>query len=526
MACSDTGFFVGDFIGSSLGLALMIRTEKFISSNYLKLFYVLVKNGGYPSPKFLIVLLLPVFIGVCFLTPTVQAQGGSVASGSGETERPKWKLLRFEEDWSILKNSPKSKRTHLFDPIKYIPLSADGKLWVSFGGHARARLENWSDFSFNSANTDSFLVTRVILHSDIHYGEHFRLFAEGKSAHVTSRNLPGNSRTLDMDEFELQQAFVDFRFPLGDMGTITLRPGRRELSKGKQRLVSPLPWANAFRHWDGVSAILETHGWNVEGFWTHFTPVEKYGFNDPDSGNLFSGIYGTGKTWGGVGMDLYWLLKDHDGRTFNGTTGDEERHTLGGRVWGKVPQFHIDYDLEGAYQFGELSTADIDAFMIATQVGYKRGDWFWQPRVFLGFDYASGDDQAGGDVGTFNQLFPLGHAYLGFMDFVGRQNSVDFSHGVTLKPIKKLAVTLTGHNFWRADTNDALYSAGAAVERAGSAGTSDDIGYEVDLIAKYKFNRHLAGLFGYSHFYAGDFIGQSGTKEDMDFIYLQGIFTF
>ena len=31
-------------------------------------------------------------------------------------------------------------------------------------------------------------------------------------------------------------------------------------------------------------------------------------------------------------------------------------------------------------------------------------------------DYASGDGVPGGDVGTFNQLYPLEHAYLGYMD--------------------------------------------------------------------------------------------------------------
>jgi len=37
-------------------------------------------------------------------------------------------------------------------------------------------------------------------------------------------------------------------------------------------------------------------------------------------------------------------------------------------------------------------------------------------------------------VETFNQLFPLGHAYPGFMDFIRRQNTVSFSHGMAIHP--------------------------------------------------------------------------------------------
>lgn len=176
--------------------------------------------------------------------------------------------------------------------------------------------------------------------------------------------------------------------------------------------------------------------------------------------------------------------------------------------------------------FGGLGSEDIHAFMIASQVGYKRVDWPGKPRLFLGFDYASGDDAVGGDVETFNQLFPLGHAYLGFMDFIGRQNIIDFSHGATIRPIEKLTLGITGHQFWRADTDDALYNAGGAVLRAGSLGSSHEVGYEIDLTSRYQINRHLVGLVGYSHFFSGKFIEESGPEKDSDFVYMQGVFTF
>ncbi len=448
-----------------------------------------------------------------------------MGSGVRGPDRPKFNFLRFQEDWSIFKNIPASQRKDTFDSIKYIPLSADESLWVSFGGRIRFRVENWLNFAFTDANDDTFLLTRIFLHGDLHLGKNLRVFVEGKSAHSTGRDLPGGKRTMDVDVLELQQAFIDIRIPLGADASFTVRPGRRELLKGKQRLVSPLPWGNTLRHWDGVSGILDIPNWNVEGFWTQFTPVKKYEFNVPDPSSLFFGVYGAGKILTGrEDLDLYWLGIDRDDQTFNGTSGEEERHTLGGRVSGKIAPF--DYDLEAAYQFGTIGAGDINAFMFASQIGYSRADWSWKPRFYLGYDYASGDDTAGGDVETFNQLFPLGHAYLGFMDFVGRQNSIDFSHGIAVHPIPKMAVAVTGHKFWRATADDALYNAGGGVVRAGSLGSSRDVGYEVDLTTNYKFNRHLVGLVGYSHFFAGNFIEESGPSEDMDFVYVQGVFTF
>ena len=48
--------------------------------------------------------------------------------------RPNYQFLRFEEDWSVLKNAPESQRTDFVDRIKYIPLSDDGDIWLSLGG--------------------------------------------------------------------------------------------------------------------------------------------------------------------------------------------------------------------------------------------------------------------------------------------------------------------------------------------------------------------------------------------------------
>ena len=95
-----------------------------------------------------------------------------------------------------------------------------------------------------------------------------------------------------------------------------------------------------------------------------------------------------------------------------------------------------------------------------------------------------------------------------------------------MTPLESMTVGLTGHLFWRAEDRDALYNAGGAVVRAGGLGVDDEVGAELDLTIKYRFDRHLTGLLGYSHFFAGDFIEESGVSDDIDFVYAQLQFTF
>ena len=82
------------------------------------------------------------------------------------------------------------------------------------------------------------------------------------------------------------------------------------------------------------------------------------------------------------------------------------------------------------------------------------------------------------------------------------------------------------HLLWPAEETDAMYNAGGGVVRPGGLGVDDEVGAELDLTIKYKFDRHLTGFFGYSHFFAGDFIQESGASEDIDFVYVQLQYVF
>jgi hypothetical protein len=147
-------------------------------------------------------------------------------------------------------------------------------------------------------------------------------------------------------------------------------------------------------------------------------------------------------------------------------------------------------------------------------------------RAWAGLDWASGDRDAGGDVGTFNPLYPSAHPFLGIVDQIGRQNIVDLSAGATWKALPKLTLTLGLHEFWADSTHDAIYNTAGGVVRAGGTYRSSDIGSEIDLTAGWALSRHITLEAGYGHFLAGEAIKQSGPANDIDFVYAATTFTF
>jgi hypothetical protein len=126
------------------------------------------------------------------------------------------------------------------------------------------------------------------------------------------------------------------------------------------------------------------------------------------------------------------------------------------------------------------------------------------------------------------------------MDMTGWQNIKDHQIHLNLKPTKKLVVDAKLH-FMSLDENaDALYSVaggtgyggGMGVNRWGSdtftdaSGThsvDNTLGQEIDLTVKYKLFKNFGVVAGYSHFFADDFIEDTGAGLDrgVDWAYLQ-----
>jgi len=478
------------------------------------------------------------------------APGAPSAPVPAASTPPPYTLVRWNEDYSYLRTTPASGDP--FDAIKYIPLGPDD-WYVSLGGQARYRYEYFNNLNFSPSpaaeDEDGYHLVRLLAHADFHLGQNFRVFVQGKSSMEDDR--VGGPRPVDADEADIQQLFADAKFSLGAKDSVTLRFGRQDLLYGAQRLISPLDWVNTRRTFEGAKGSLVLGNQTIDLFWVRPVDINKEQLNDGDGQTSFAGIYDSIAIpelfkGGGTKLDAYFLALNRTDARFAVNAAatvparDEDRYTVGVRLASTPKPF--DFDVEGDYQFGTFGSQDISAWSIAAEAGYTLDKCPTAPRLYLGFDAASGNDNGNkGTFGTFNQLFPLGHAYFGYIDVIGRQNIVDLHPGAELNLIqnaryaKKVTLRTDYHLFWRENGNDAVYTVGAGaasspptagVLRAAGGSNEKYVGSELDFLLNWQVDRHLLLYGGYSHFFAGDFIQDTGASHDIDFAYMALVFTF
>ncbi|HEV8290712.1 MAG TPA: alginate export family protein, partial [Tepidisphaeraceae bacterium] len=229
-------------------------------------------------------------------------------------------------------------------------------------------------------------------------------------------------------------------------------------------------------------------------------------------------------------VDVYGLWLGHDNTApSSAPSNDSDTFTLGVHLFTNPKPW--DLDVEADWQFGEVADDDIKAWSFAIEGGYSPTGVTWSPRLLLGFDIATGDDNpTDGERETFNQLFPSGHPYFGFIDVIGRQNIIDVHGGISFKFAPTVSLLLEHYFFWRESTHDALYTAAGTPLIPGGASNTNYIGSEFDVLLTVQFDRHWSGYAGYSHFFAGDFVEEagagSGADDDINFVYGALMFTF
>ncbi len=453
-----------------------------------------------------------------------------VATAAPEDDAPpvrktKFHNLRFEEDWTWV-DDPDVLSDHALPDAKSIPFG-DG--WsASFGGQIRYRLQAEKNKTLmgTSPEHNDFNLSRVRAHMDLRHEDGYRLFIEGIDARIHGNERPALG--IDRNNADFLNAFVE-----AGNDDLTARLGRMELQQGRQRLISPLDWANTRRTFQGgMLRVNHESAGSTDVFVTKPVIIDPRDSDDTDSSRWFMGIYNSRQLESGDNMDLFGLFLNETDPLFmsgNGHTGDMELYTVGARFGGKSGQ--TDYELWAAKQFGKFATDDIDAWAATGVVGHSFPDAPGKPRVGVSIDYASGDsDPTDDETETFNQLFPLGHAYFGYLDLIGRQNIVDLSPNVAVKLHERVGMKFAAHFFRLAEENDAVYNVGGAPGFADTTGDSGkNVGKEFDVTLSYTpecLAPHGHVLVGYSRFLAGRRIDSNGGDGDADLFYTQFTMTF
>ncbi|SDW33805.1 Alginate export [Nitrosomonas communis] len=416
-----------------------------------------------------------------------------------------------------------------FDPVKRIYLNDDWLL--SFGGQFWYRFMNETDSRLNAAGTDNtFHLFRTRFHADLWYQDRFRLFAEFLDARTSGLDMP--ALPTDTNHTDMLNLFADIKLGQFLNGPAYLRVGRQELLYGSQRLISTLDWVNTRRTFQGIKGFWRTPNFDLDAFFVRPMITEKNQFDNWDQDRNFFGLWGTYRPMKGQLVDLY-ILSLIDNRTVsqanllsgNILQGDSTLETVGGRLAGDYNRFL--YELEGMYQFGRRSHQDISAFSVATGAGYQL-PLPMNPQFWLRYDFASGDSSANdGKSNTFNQLFPFGNYYLGWIDQVGRQNIHDFNAQFSLHPQPWFTFLAQYHRFYLANKRDFLYNAAGVAtlhDATGQSGTH--VGDEIDFRVNIHVDRHQDILVGYSKLFTGNFIQNQRPGVHPDLFYVQYNFRF
>ncbi len=400
---------------------------------------------------------------------------------------------------------------------------------VSIGGEIRGRGELYGNFytpDGRSDKDDEFFLLRTKMHLDVHPDESWRVFIEGQDSREFGSDWNRRSAVPNAmeDDLDLFQAYLDLRH-IAD-SPLSLRAGRQVLSYGKQRLVGGFLWSNVARSFD---ALLLNLDWppEVKGSIDLFIGkpvIHDWGnFNDIfHNDDLFYGLYTTWKSVPGLDfLEGYYLARDNDARR-------DHVHTLGVRA-GRAYDNRWDWEIELAGQAGEFTDLDHTAFAAHAEAGYTL-EPAWKPRVSLGYSFATGDeDPRDGEHGTFDNLFPTNHIHYGYMDLFSWRNLHDVELEFSAYPVERLKVLSEVYGFFLPEPDsDAWYNAAGGVLRRAAAGRDARayVGAELDFMATWRIHDQFTLEAGYSHFFAGDYVRDTGASGDADWGYLQGTFTF
>ncbi len=461
--------------------------------------------------------------GICGASPSFAQEAAAIPHGDSP---PQYQKLRFDEDFSYLKDP--ANRTDVWDPIKFIPFN-DARDWnLSLGGEARLRYEYYNNLRWNpdSPDKDGYFLQRYLLHADLHMGEAVRVFGQLQSSLADWR--AGGARPTDVDRLDVHQFFADFRVPLGDDDdSLTFRLGRQELLYGSQRLVSTRESPNIRRSFDAARVLAKLGDWNIDAFIARPVEDDRGTFNDSgQTSSDFWGVYATGPApWaGGTNVDLYYLGLRKPNATFAAGTADELRHSVGSRVFGKSGSW--DYNFEGVIQWGTFGDRDILAWTLASDTGYTFQDVVFTPRAGLCADVISGNtsSSSASRLSTFNPLFPRG-AYFGESAIIGPQNLIDIHPALDLKLTTAVKLSLDWDFFWRYGTGDGIYDSGGNVLR-GAGGGGRYIGSQPSVALEWAVGRHTTINAAYAHFFAGEFIRNSGPSADVDYVSFWVVYRF
>lgn len=392
-----------------------------------------------------------------------------------------------------------------------------------FNSSFRTRYESKRHFDFNGGE-QSYLLTRLRLDFGFRGSDRSNVFIQLQDARVFGESRTGvppvNAAAVPnifADHLDIHQAYLEY-----DFGAAALRVGRQKFNLADQRLVASLEWANTARVYDGVSLTFgNSDGRQIELFASALVAVDADHFNDQsDVGNRYfdSDFHGVFVTESGLSLGQleYWYFYRGNGDV------NDSVNTLGARLVRRHEPWRLD--LQSAVQFGDYDGLDHSAYMVHAGIEWDLPSGRWG----VAYNLASGDEDSNDrNHRTFDNLFPLNHAYYGYMDLFSLQNVQNLELTYARELFERIRLRLGWQSFWlNEEDTDAWYNAGLQPLRRAGSDVDSYVGSELDLTASMPLVAEgLTLVVGVSRFFGGRYLRDTGPDGDASFFFLQLSYT-
>ena len=391
--------------------------------------------------------------------------------------------------------------------------------WLKIGGEYRLRYEGRFNSGGKKENDDNYFLSRFRLDLTIKPIKHLTFFIQAQDSQALGFNSKP-SPAIHENNFDLRQAYIEWR--QSDQKGLAVRAGRQELNFGDQRLVGSLNWTNTARTFDAVKVSYAVPKYSFDVFASSVVAIQDGVFDRHRDGNNFYGAYFAAPKLtpkAKLGAYAYWKTEPFV-RGENGRTGDADTVTVGASLSYKLAS-NLDSELEAALQRGSFASDSIEAHAVHARLIYSISKKESVPKLLLEYNHASGDGNPSDGVrGTFDQLFPTGHAKYGVIDLVGLRNQHDLRIGSIWQARKRLKIEIDYHSFWLARKRDGLYNAGGALIARSINGTSGrHIAQEADLQVNYNMGSGITLGGGYAYWAPGTFWKKTTPGEPPSFVY-------
>ena len=387
--------------------------------------------------------------------------------------------------------------------------------WLLLGADYRARYEvRHHDYRHDTRSDDPLLLRARVFAGIERLIDPLRFGLELQDSRLVHSDTEDNTR--DVDKHDVLQAYAELygRDFYADGEPIRLQYGRMAFEYLDRRLLSRNAWRNTTNSFKGFRLL---NGSKNGVAWLDLLALKPVTIepDERDHADDDRHLYGAIGSYGG--WSQFATLQPYALRLVNDQT-DQRVDNWGLRAYA-VFASGFDYDVVLNLQTGhDTRTQDHKAKGAAFELGYTANSLRGKPR-FSGFiGYASGDDDPNdGENNRFNRYFGFSRPWSA-SDYQIFENVIAPKLRVELKASSTVQLEAGYGGFWLASDTDSWSNIGRR-DRSGSSG--DFIGQELDTRLRWKADPHLEIISGYSHFFTGEFVRNTGAGPDSDFFYVE-----